>query len=336
MTFDADFYLSRIKELHLAVREVVREQQKKFTTADLSQVAAQGSGDVSYKIDVGAEERINKFFANFERPVIVISEATGRETFPKGINEEDCEAVIIIDPIDGTRPIMYNLDSAFVLTGVAPYKGPETSLKDIEIAVQTELPTTRAFLADQLYAIKGKGAKSDEWNLIDNRVRRQIVPQPSQASTIKHGFAMLIKYFPGGKNILAEVEEELFRNVLGPVQKGKALGFDHQYISSAGVFYRTLVGSYRFCGDIRPWLEPILAKHGSELGLCAHPYDVCTKLIGDEIGVITTDLQGHELDCPLDTQTNVGSLVYANRHIRNEIEGPLLAAMERVAKKYLA
>jgi len=45
---------------------------------------------------------------------------------------------IIVDPIDGTRGISYQKRSAWILTGVAPNRGPETNLQDIQLAVQTE------------------------------------------------------------------------------------------------------------------------------------------------------------------------------------------------------
>ena len=35
---------------------------------------------------------------------------------------------------------MYQKRSAWILTGVAPNRGPETSLQDIVLAMQTEIP----------------------------------------------------------------------------------------------------------------------------------------------------------------------------------------------------
>ena len=39
------------------------------------------------------------------------------------------------------------------------------------------------------------------------------------------------------------------------------------------------------------------------LGHCCHPYDLCTKLIAEEAGVIVTDPTGGPFDAPLDTET---------------------------------
>ena len=59
------------------------------------------------------------------------------------------------------------------------------------------------------------------------------------------------------------------------------------------------------------------------LGICCHPYDICTELIAREAGVIVTDAHGEPIRVPLDVNTNVAWAGYANRDIQQEIE-PLL------------
>src|SRR5439155_24759564 len=56
-----------------------------------------------------------------------------------------------------TRGIMYDKRAAWAWAGVAPNKGPGTRLRDIEIAVMTELPTSKMGFGDVLWAIKGQG-----------------------------------------------------------------------------------------------------------------------------------------------------------------------------------
>ena len=65
----------------------------------------------------------------------------------------------ILDPIDGTRNLMYDKRSAWILTGLAEQRGKRTSLGDIEVAVMTELPTSKQWRADQISAIRGKGSR---------------------------------------------------------------------------------------------------------------------------------------------------------------------------------
>src|SRR6185503_285427 len=75
---------------------------------------------------------------------------------PKGSREADCRWRILVDPLDGTRGLMYQKRSAWVLTGVAPNRGAATQLSDIVLAVQTEIPLVKQHLCDQLWAIRGK------------------------------------------------------------------------------------------------------------------------------------------------------------------------------------
>ncbi len=44
---------------------------------------------------------------------------------------------------------------------------------------------------------------------------------PSRARSIAHGFAMTSRFFPGAREILAEIEEEIVRAALGPAYPGK-------------------------------------------------------------------------------------------------------------------
>ena len=72
------------------------------------------------------------------------------QLFVLGIDEHDAAWRIIVDPIDGTRGLMYQKRSAWILTGVAPNRGSSTSLRDIVLAVQTEIPLVKQHLADQV------------------------------------------------------------------------------------------------------------------------------------------------------------------------------------------
>src|SRR5204862_3107387 len=100
-------------------------------------------------------------------PLVLIAEGLEDEhghevehrVFPHGTREADALIRVIVDPIDGTRGIMYDKRAAWSLAGVAPNKGPSTSLRDIEVAAMTELPTSKMGRADVLWAIKGHGAK---------------------------------------------------------------------------------------------------------------------------------------------------------------------------------
>ncbi len=69
---------------------------------------------------------------------------------------------------------MYDKRAAWALAGVAPNKGPGTRLRDIEVAVMTELPTSKMAYRDVLWAIKGQGARGvrERWSRKKRRWKR--------------------------------------------------------------------------------------------------------------------------------------------------------------------
>ena len=87
-----------------------------------------------------------------------------------------------------------------------------------------------------------------------------MVLRPSRARSIAHGFAMTSRFFPGAREILAEIDEEIVRAALGPAYPGKAHCFEDQYISTGGQLYELMAGHDRFIADIRPLMEKKLSK----------------------------------------------------------------------------
>src|SRR5207247_7923362 len=99
-------------------------------------------------------------------PLVLIAEGlpTGRLVLPSGARETDCRWRLLVDPIDGTRGLMYQKRSAWILTGVAPNRGTATRLRDIVLAVQTEIPLVKQHLSDQLWALRGQGMQAWRYN----------------------------------------------------------------------------------------------------------------------------------------------------------------------------
>ena len=139
---------------------------------------------------------------------------------------------------------------------------------------------------------------------------------------------MVARFFPGAREELAAIDEEIIRRVLGPVERGKAHCFEDQYLSSGGQLYELMMGHDRFVADLRPLTEKILNRAGVVLGICAHPYDLCTELIAREVGVVVTDERGELLRAPLDVNADIAWVGYANDAIRREIE-PVLHSVLR-------
>jgi len=213
-----------------------------------------------------------------------------------------------------------------VLTGVAPYRGGGETLADIGLAVQTEIPLVKQHLADQMWAIAGTGARAERLDRTTG-ARRPLTLRPSRATTILQGFGGLSRFFPGARAELGAIDDEIAERILGPPQRGRAQAFEDQYVSSAGQLYELAAGHDRWVADLRPVVEPLLRARGRALGICSHPYDLCTELIAREAGVIVTDPAGRRLAAPLDVFAEVAFVAFANDAIRAAVEPALRAAL---------
>ncbi|MGE0103859.1 MAG: inositol monophosphatase [Blastocatellales bacterium] len=329
--------LEPLRRLHeLISREVVAECERS-SIESLSTIAMDDEGDTIYAVDRVSEELLIEFC---EReiaplsPIVLIAEGLedGKIVLPRGTDEADAVWRIIVDPIDGTRPLMYQKRPGWVLTGVAPNRGPGTTLADIELAVQTEIPLVKQHLFDTLYAIRGEGFSAERINRLTGE-RQAIGLRPSQSSTIAHGYAGIVRLFPGAREVLAAIDEEVAFGALGPVQRDKALCFEDQYSSTGGQLYELMSGHDRFIADLRPLMAPIFEQRGLPLSICCHPYDLCTELIAREAGVIVTGEDGGPLNAPLDLETNVAWIGYSNQKIRELIEPLLRQALKKVESR---
>jgi fructose-1,6-bisphosphatase/inositol monophosphatase family enzyme len=320
--------------LHERIRDQVLASCERAQLDDLARVNDDASGgDTIYAIDRIGEELLIEIFEREIAPIapfVLIGEglADGQIVLPRGATDQDAVWRVICDPIDGTRGLMYQKRSAWILTGVAPNRGPETSLQDILLAVQTEIPLVKQHLCDSLWAIKSEGAHAERYNRISSE-RHSLRLEPSQAQSIRHGFAGIARFFPGARAELADIDDEIVRGALGDVEPGKAHCFEDQYLSSGGQLYELMAGHDRFIADLRPLMEPLLKQRGLTLGLCCHPYDLCTELIARMMGVIVTDERGEVLDAPLNLKANIAWVGYANKYIREEIEPLMHRALQR-------
>ena len=310
---------------HRAIRQALVQKMESQQIDTLARVEREEEGDTIYEIDTAAEQSTRAGFS--PRGAKHFSFAFLAEGMGE-VGDADAKWRIIHDPIDGTRGLMYQKRSAWILTGVAPNKGPDTSLSDIVFAVQTEIPLVKQTLSDQILAVRGQGARATRWDkTTDHDVPLRLTP--SSASSIAHGFATVSRFFPGARDELAAIDEEIVAGALGPVQPGKAHCFEDQYISTGGQFYELMAGHDRFIADLRPLAERTLAARGLKLGICCHPYDVCTALIAAESGVILTDASGNPLDAPLNLDADVAWAGYANERIRAQIEPLLQASLKK-------
>jgi hypothetical protein len=331
MTNIEDF-VEPLRRLHDWIRGLVVTACEERGEQEVSRVAYDGAGDVIYSIDRISEMALVDWFDRelaIHTPIILIGEGlpNGRITLPERAKPADIRWRVIVDPIDGTRGLMYQKRPAWILTGVAPNLGEETDLSAIEVAVQTEIPLIKQHLSDQLWAVRRRGAQGVRINRFTNESRPFSI-QPSAAHELRHGFASICRFFPGGRDLLAAIDEELCERLV-PRDAGEAAVFEDQYASTAGQLYGLATGKDRFVADLRPLVQPLVAARGTAVGHCCHPYDLCTQLIAEEAGVIVTDPSGGPVRARLDTESNVGWIGYANRDLQVLIEPVLSELLKR-------
>ena len=213
-------------------------------------------GDTIYAIDVVGEAVVTRFAETLAASTPSCWSprgcAGGRRCYPEGRDEASVDWWIIVDPIDGTRGLMYQKRSAWVLTGVAPNRGPATSLRDVVLAVQTEIPLVKQHLSDQMWAVRGEGVQAHRYN----RLTRERASDPPDAVHGRRASRTVMRRcrasFPGARDELAALDEAIVLGALGPHAPGKAHCFEDQYASTGGQLYELLAGHDRFVADLRP------------------------------------------------------------------------------------
>ncbi len=312
------------------LREGLIRAMGESNTPALSRVIREDKDDTVYSIDLIAAELLWTLLEEHIAPLggaVLIAEGVGERIIePAGGGAPRWR--MLVDPVDGTRCLMYGKRSAWALAAIAPDKGDGTMLSDSVASVMVELPTPRAALAETLWAVKGSGARAETVNIITGD-RVEYTPRPSKAAGILDGYAMISRFFPGGKDIIAAVEENFMERVIGPPRRGKATVFEDQYISTGGQMAELVLGRDRFCADIRKTVYDKLEKErGLEPGHCCRPYDAAGLLVASEAGIIITDPAGNPLDAPFDTSTDLDWAGYANEELKTNLERPFQESLK--------
>jgi hypothetical protein len=323
--------LERARRLLCALQDEIRDTliaARRRQGRRFAEVAAETAADTIFHVDRLSEATIMGWMGrNWPRawPVELVMEGLEEAaTFPHGAPVKDTAWKLILDPIDGTRCLMYDKRSAWSLAGLAPQRGARTDLRDIVVAAMTELPTAKAGAVDQFSAVRGGTLRVTRRDLSTGVVKKWI-PRPSAATDCDHGFASVVKFFPETKARAAALDEALWRELGLHGKAGGARVFDDQYLSTGGQLHELLVGHDRFVADLRPEL---LAREGMAATLCCHPYDICTALLLEAAGGVVERPEGGALRAPLDTTTPVAWVGYANRALAARMR----PALRRVLK----
>jgi myo-inositol-1(or 4)-monophosphatase len=101
-------------------------------------------GDVTFAIDEQAEREVEAVLAERAPRVAVYTEDRGLVE-PGG----PAEWVLVVDPIDGTRPAMAGFEAACVSVALAPLGDGKPRMGDVEVGVVVEIKSGASFVAER-------------------------------------------------------------------------------------------------------------------------------------------------------------------------------------------
>ncbi len=330
----ADAWVERLEALGLAVRQALIEAHRR--SADLARPVAHEGGDTIYAIDRHVEPLLIEHARQWPQrfgPLMLIAEGLG-ESGRMHIGPEDAPPrwAVLIDPIDGTRNVMYDKRSAWFIAAAAPMAaGREPRLGDAIASVMVELPTAKMAWSDLFSTTAAGPVRARRRHLVRDEELR-LDPAPSAATSLRHGWAQVSNFFPGTKVLASRLMERIVEQTLGPLRAGEALVFDDQYMTTAGQMVELMVGHDRFCCDLRPLFYAAMETAGDDAGagrgLECHPYDIAGLLVAQRAGVVIADGFGRPLDAPMCVDHPVHWCGYANHTLQRQIEPVIGAFLE--------
>jgi myo-inositol-1(or 4)-monophosphatase len=291
--------------------------------AHRAHVQAGAGGDVTFAIDEQAEAWVERFLAERAPDVAYYSEDRGLVLPPGGPSELPGNPareipVLLIDPIDGTRPAMAGLECCCVSAAAAPLGEGNPTMGDVTAACVAEIKTNGVFVAERGNGVQISTPDSDLGT-----------PQLSSNTDISRLFWTL--GFRGRPAVpLIKVLGELIdrSSVGGAVFDLGSATFDMTRLLTGQLDGYVDVGS-RMIEEV-PALRARFEEVGGGAVLNNSPYDLAAAaLCLEEAGAVVTDAYGEPLAArPLlgaGHEFQMSCVAAANR----ELHAGMLEALER-------
>ena len=267
-------------------------------------------GDVTFQIDERAEACMEAYLADCAPRVSFYSEDRGLVS-PAGAS---AEWVLVVDPIDGTRPALAGLESCCVSVAAARLDGDPT-MADVAVGCVLELKSGQSFVAE-----RGKGLEPAA-SLSSNRSIERMFwtygfrGRPARALVEVLGGLIDASSVGGGTFDLGSATFDMTRVVTGQLDA---------YVEPGP----------RMVDDI-PGMRAEFEQVGGGSVLNNSPYDLAAATIClEEAGAIVTDAYGRSLgDRPLlgsSHEFQMSCVAAANRELHAAICAELEAGIERL------
>jgi hypothetical protein len=296
-------------DLGLAVRQHLA--RVRTTTDAASKIVARTDHDVIFAIDRHVEPELVERIARWPGEHLPVSLfAEGLSDVPLVIGGAAGGSVkwsLLIDPIDGTRGLMFEKRSGHFLAAAAPGDIDYPWLSDAMASVAVELPTAKAGWADAYVWSSHSPVRAERTNLFTGSTQLIHAVRPSTAVDLAQSFGSVVAFFSEGKRHAAELAERIAARTGAGGRYAQI--FDDQYISTGGQIVELITGKDRFVIDVRPYLVP----GGGQL--CCHPYDLAIVPLARAAGVVLLSPSGDVLDAPFALDVDVAWTGYANADI---------------------
>jgi myo-inositol-1(or 4)-monophosphatase len=299
-----------VRDLALALRERVLPHLGSH--AGRAHEAAAAGGDVTFAIDAEAERELEAFLAERAPDVAFYSEDRGLVE-PGG----RARAVLVVDPIDGTRPALAGLESCCVSVAAAPL-GHAPTMGEVTVGCVVEIPSGTVFLAE-----RGAGVVEGPPVLLSRNERID---------------RMFWTYGFRGRPArpMAEVLGDLIdaSSVGGATFELGSAAFDMTRVVTGQLDAYVEPGP-RLVEDV-PGMREEFERVGGGAVLNNSPYDLAAAtLILEEAGAVVTDAYGRSLgSCPLlgsEHEFQMSVVASGNRALHDSILSALDAGFVRVS-----
>jgi myo-inositol-1(or 4)-monophosphatase len=138
-----------VLDLALRLRERVLPELGSHAGRAVQAGSASAGGDITFAVDELAEDALVEFLAERAPTLAYYSEDRGLVASPQATQ------VLVVDPIDGTRPAMAGLESACVSVALAPLGGGEPTMADVSAGCVVDIKS-----GDWFAAVRGDGVRS--------------------------------------------------------------------------------------------------------------------------------------------------------------------------------
>ncbi len=296
--------------------------------------AARGAGDVSFALDLACEEHVDLWLERRARagPLSLLTEDRGwrhRGPGPRGVRALDGfdhgGPRIALDPVDGTRNLMADLRPAWTVVSFAGPGAGTPRFSELAGGLVSELPTARTLGHRRLWAARGAPGCSRADVAPDGAARADLL-RCDDDDRPDHGYFPVFRYDPLQRPRSAALEAAFFERLREHEGADLRSVYDDQYISNAGQLVLLAHGIYRMIADPRA----LLAARAGAAATTSKPYDVAGALLcAQAAGAALGAADGAPLDFPLDAETPVHFVGWANERTRARLEPHWLAALAR-------